>query len=150
MPPLEILAGQMEWAANNYAYNLDFIPDDKLNWKPAPTASSALEISEHAAVAIRGLLAVLSGTAPAADEAPQTRDAAKAQVKAAAAEYAAWVRTVKTGDLNRIIDTGGMGQMPLVQFATVPAIDFIHHHGQIAYIQTLLGDTQSHFAPMNG
>ncbi|HEX8553029.1 MAG TPA: DinB family protein [Abditibacteriaceae bacterium] len=148
MPPLEILAGQMEWASRNYAFNLDFVPDDKLNWKPAPTAGSALEITHHAAGAIRMLQAMMAGTTPTELPVPQTRDEAKEQVQSAAAEYATWVRTVKTEDLERIIDTGFAGKLPLGYLATFPGIDFIHHHGQIAYIQMLLGDTESHFVDL--
>jgi hypothetical protein len=138
--PLEILAGQMEWAGRNFAHNLDFVPDDKLNWKPAPTANSALEISHHAAGAIRGLQAMMTGETPATLEAPQNREEAKAQVQSAAEDYVAWARGVKAEDLGRIIDTGFMGELPLGYLATFPVVDFIHHHGQIAYIQYLLGD----------
>jgi hypothetical protein len=37
------------------------------------------------------------------------------------------------------------GTFPLARAASMPAFDLIHHHGQIAYIQTLLGDEESHF-----
>ena len=146
--PLEILAGQMEWAARNYAFNLDFVPDDKLSWKPAPTASSALEITHHAVGAIRGLQAMMTGETPAIPEAPQSRDEAKEQVQSAAADYVSWARGIKAEELGRVVDTGFMGEMPLGYLATFPVVDFIHHHGQIAYIQTLLGDAESHFAGM--
>ena len=47
MKPLEGLAETATWAGKNTAYNLQFIPADKLAWKPAPTAKSALEIAHH-------------------------------------------------------------------------------------------------------
>ena len=34
------------------------------------------------------------------------------------------------------------------RLAQLPAMDVLHHHGQLAYIQLLLGDTQSHFHDM--
>ena len=46
--PLELLAGQIDWAHKNINNNLDFIPEDKLNWKPAPESKSVLEIINHA------------------------------------------------------------------------------------------------------
>ena len=47
MTPIELIAGQLGWANANICNNIDFIPDDKLNWKPAPTSKSPLEIVEH-------------------------------------------------------------------------------------------------------
>ena len=153
MTPLEPIAGQLIWGGHNFANNLDFIPDAKLNWKPAPTASSALEIAQHAAAVTRSMQAMMSGEGDSQslmqnEPMPQTRDEAKAAIMDATANLAAYLRTLKAEDLGRIIHTGFMGDMPLGQFAVIPATDFIHHHGQIAYIQTLLGDTESHFATM--
>ncbi|HTE20118.1 MAG TPA: hypothetical protein VK689_17270, partial [Armatimonadota bacterium] len=59
MHPMEVPAQQMLWASKNAAYNLSFIPEDKLNWKPAPTANSALEIVNHVAFYIRAMIPVL-------------------------------------------------------------------------------------------
>ena len=42
MHPLDGLAGQTTFFSRNIGHNLDFIPDDKLDWKPAPSALSAL------------------------------------------------------------------------------------------------------------
>jgi hypothetical protein len=44
MNPMEVLAYQAEWAAKDTAHNLEFIPPEKLAWKPAPTAKSVLEM----------------------------------------------------------------------------------------------------------
>src|SRR5207302_9664670 len=78
--PLEALASQAEWAAKDFAHNLDFIPADKLAWKPAPTAKSALDIANESVGFAKGMLPMLSGgsftppnftpatTAPAAKE----------------------------------------------------------------------------------
>jgi hypothetical protein len=38
-----------EETAQVFLFNLDFIPDDKLSWKPAPDAKSVLEIINHLA-----------------------------------------------------------------------------------------------------
>lgn len=143
--PLEVVAGQTEWAGNNLAHNLDFIADDKLAWKPGGPALSALEVTHHAANAVRGLQAVMTGENPEKFEMPATREEAQQIIKAATAEYATWARSVSAEDAAKTISTGFMGDMPLARFAQVPAIDCLHHHGQIAYIQTLLGDTESHF-----
>ena len=61
MNPMEGMARQMNWVGRNTAHNLGFIPADKLNWKPAPTANSALEIIGHVVGFIKAMRPVLDG-----------------------------------------------------------------------------------------
>ena len=145
MNPMEGMARQMEWAGRNTAYNLDFIPDDKLGWKPAPTANSALEIINHVAGFITAMQPVLKGGefgAPGFTPATN-RQQAKDLITRSTREFAAALQTLTPEDLGRTINLP-FGQFPLARAASFPVVDLIHHHGQIAYIQTLLGDTESH------
>src|SRR5437660_285776 len=91
MSPLEGLARQAEWIAKNLAYNLDFIPADKLAWKPAPSAKSALDVANESVGFAKGMLPILRGgsfTRP--DFAPATTvQAAKELLIATGKEYAA-------------------------------------------------------------
>jgi uncharacterized damage-inducible protein DinB len=149
MNPMDGMAQQMTWAGSNTAYNLGFIPQDKLNWKPAPTANSALEIINHALLAIKGMTPVLGGGqfAPPQSAPVTTLKDAQEQIRGAAEQYAAALRRLTPQDLERKIDLP-FGSFTLAQAAGMPVVDLIHHHGQIAYIQTLLGDTESHFEGM--
>lgn len=146
--PLEGLAGQIVFFSRNIAYNLDFIPDDKLNWKPAPTANSALEVVQHLLGAQGRLRVLLTGGNPADAEiaTPQTRDEAKVALIASAEAYAATLRGLEPSSLGEVMTTR-MGSMPRAFVAGMAPADTIHHHGQIAYIQELLGDTETHFDP---
>ena len=149
MNPMEGMAQQMVWAGGNTAYNLGFIAQDKLNWKPAPTANSALEIINHELPFIRGMVPVLSGKefAPPHTAPVTTLKDAQEQIRSAAQEYAAALRRLTPADLERTVHLP-FGSFPLAQAASMPLVDLIHHHGQIAYIQTMLGDTESHFEGM--
>lgn len=145
MTPMEALAEQISWAGRNIAHNLDFIAADKLDWKPAPTASSALEIINHAAFWIRSALSVLEGGEGKAEFAPATnRDEAKQLISSSAESYAAKLRELKPQDLEGTAKHPFDG-IPLAHMMGMPVVDLIHHHGQIAYIQALQGDTESHF-----
>ena len=146
MNPMESLAIQAEWTARNLAYNLDFIPADKLAWKPAPTAKSALEIVNHTAGAFKGMQPVLSGGSygPAPFAPATTAAEARELIVGAATEYAAALRALSPEDLGKTVQLP-FGTFPLGRCATFPVFDVMHHHGQIAYIQTLLGDTEDHF-----
>jgi hypothetical protein len=60
--PLELIAGQIDWAHRNINHNLDFIPDDKLNWKPAPETKSVLEIINHATNTVHTFTHAITGS----------------------------------------------------------------------------------------
>ena len=148
MHPLQLLSDTVIWAGKNLAYNLDSIPDDKLNFKPAPDAKSALEISAEVVHVLQMFAAILQNQKPS--ETPvsfATRDEAKTALETASAAYGLLLLSLGANDL-----TGEMqlpfGAMPKSQAITLPVVDTIHHHGQIAYIQTILGDTESHFYEM--
>jgi uncharacterized damage-inducible protein DinB len=146
MSPLEVLAYQAEWCTKDTAHNLDFVPADKLAWKPAPTAKSTLDIVNEMVGFAKGMLPVLSGGSFArAEFAPATTlAAAKELLLAAGREYAQALRAVKAEDLERKVDLG-FATFSLGQAAGMPVIEFVHHRGQIVYIQTLLGDKEDHF-----
>lgn len=146
MHPLDGLAGQVTFFGANLAHNLDFIPDDKLDWKPAPTANSAMEIVRHVLGAQGRLSAMLSGINPdditIAD--PQTREEAKQALMESSQKYAAMLRGLDPATLSEMIEMR-FAKMPKAMIAGMAVADTIHHHGQIAYLQTMLGDTESHF-----
>ncbi len=148
METLEAMAGMLQWAGKNCAYNLDFIPDDKLSWKPAPEANSALEIVQHVGVALTMLRRGIAGEESRPDEValPASREEAKAQLVGWANACADTMRALKPEDFSRTVNLNGR-EFPMQRAVGIPLIDLVHHHGQIAYIQTLLGDTESHFDP---
>jgi hypothetical protein len=143
---LEALAYQAEWAAKDMAHNLDFIPADKLSWKPAPTAKSALDVANESVGFAKGMLPMLSGGSftPPNFTPATTAQAAKELLISTGKEYAQALRALRPEDMERKVDLG-FGTFPLAQAAGMPVIELVHHRGQVCYIQTLLGDTEDHF-----
>lgn len=146
---LEPLCTMAAWAARNTAYNLDFIPDDRLNWKPADSANSALEIVQHVGLAIQSMHRVLDGGewSPIPPPLPANREEAKQLLIESTDRYLERVRALTPEELSREVLIAGRFKFPLLRAATMPMVDLVHHHGQIAYLQTLLGDTDFHFMP---
>lgn len=146
MHPLEAAARLAEFAGNNVAYNLEFLPAEKLAWKPEPTAKSALEIVHHVSAFLTGMAGMLTGGTFTVTEEPAPTDLASAQARIRTAT-GTYVQALLGLDPARLGDPVELpfGTFPLARAATMPAFDLIHHHGQIAYIQTLLGDEESHF-----
>lgn len=123
-------------------FNLDFIPEDKLSWKPTPHAKSALEIVNHLAEYLSRISRRLGSPTP--EFVPATdRESAKQVLAASAERYLKAVR----GASSEALSAKFRPDMPLTLgwMITASTIDTIHHAGQIAYIQTLLGDNEIHF-----
>jgi hypothetical protein len=148
MHPLETFAGLVIWAGESAAYNLQFIPAEKLSWKPAPTANSAFEIVQHVCGALRSMQPVFAGGEWNWPEVPMPTTLAEAQemLTSTTQEYAAALRQVERPALTRmVVVSPAQVEVPLVRAASMPVVDMIHHHGQIVYIQALLGDAEFHF-----
>jgi uncharacterized damage-inducible protein DinB len=146
MDHLEVIAGQTRWAGKNIAYNLEFIPPEKLDWKPSPSAKSTLEIVNHLVGALKFLGAAISrGQSQPPEFKPATdRKSAQALIQEAANEYAQVLKGLAGSDFNRKVELP-FGTFPLSECMHFAVIDLFHHHGQIAYLQTIWGDTEDHF-----
>lgn len=145
---LEMLAGMAQWTGSNIAYNLAKIPADKLSWKPAPEANSALEIVNHLMMPLNEIPAMLEGGAPA-EFAPATDlESAQKLIRDAGERYAAFLRALAPQSLEGTVEMPFGATWPRERVASLPIFDLIHHHGQIAYIQMILGDAESHFEEM--
>ncbi|HVF85745.1 MAG TPA: DinB family protein [Abditibacteriaceae bacterium] len=140
----EAFASQMDWVGRNIAHNLSFIPDDKLNWKPAPTANSALEIINHLVPNILRLSDIISGGDGQFQVEPiTTREAAQAAIHHAADEYSIQVSKLSPEELERPVQLP-FGEVLCARACSIAVVEAINHHGQLTYIQTLLGDVESH------
>lgn len=141
--PSELIAGQLDWAHKNIGNNLDFVPADKLSWKPSPEAKSVLEIINHAAGTVHAFTSAIQGSVPA--ELPTATDSqsAKALVTQVVAAHQKVVAALTPSEMEQMVTTP-VGQLPKGFAAGLPVVEMINHHGQITYIQTLLGDKESH------
>jgi hypothetical protein len=141
--PLELIDGQIDWAHKNINNNLDFIPDDKLNWKPASEAKSILEIINHATNTVHTFTHSLTGSLKHDLEEATNREEAKALMTRVVQAHQKAVGALKSEELEQIVPTP-VGELPKGFVAGLPVIELVNHHGQITYIQSLLGDSKSH------
>lgn len=140
----ETLLTLFDVSIRSLVFNLDFIPGDKLDWKPAAEAKSALDIVNHLAEFLGSVSGHLDGRDSeviAVSEVTQ----AKQVLSQVAERFTLAVRHAPTSLLEENFHDG----MPFTNgwIATAAIMDAVHHHGQIAYIQTLLGDTEIHADP---
>ncbi len=141
--PLEQVAAQLDWAHKNINNNLDFVPEDKLNWKPAPEAKSVLEIINHATGTVHMFTHVLTGSHQHELQPATNRDEAKALLTQVVQAHQTTIAALTPTQLEEMVETP-VGQLPKAIAASLPVVELINHHGQLTYIQTLLGDGESH------
>ena len=146
MDAIQNVIGLVQWGSDNYIYNLGKLPAGKATWKPEPTAKSALEITTHMVAAFNGICGTLQGleNPPEAPE-PSTLEEAVHEFQTAVAKYIEMLEGFTDADLQGDVQMR-FGPFPRARVFTMPLVDLLHHHGQLAYIQTLLGDEEAHFA----
>lgn len=136
-----------------------FVPDDKLDWTPAPGAKSAIRIAAHTAVTAGNFAKMIRDRKlPIGEEIPEL------VARTAAAEEALIDRTEieslfrqNTDDVIAALDTlapeaiglrldSSLGwSMPMTFLMNLPGMHAMCHAGQIDYLQTCWGDWDVHF-----
>jgi uncharacterized damage-inducible protein DinB len=158
MTNLEPVARVVRWGVESMAFNLGQLPADKLNWKPNPESKSAMEVTGEVVGVMRmmlGLMKTGSFERPAGVEAtgegpiryaiPSSLEEAQRQLAETGEAFAAALE--KAGaELERPVQTP-FGTMLGSRVVLWGMIDLVHHHGQISYLQTLLGDKEMHSNP---
>lgn len=133
-------------------------PDDRLFWKPSPTARSVGEIVAHCAGSLRNITTQMKGTPfpiPTSAEANAaflahdaefgTREAVVEALQNECAAYLEYLETLSENDLGRSVTMPfGLGQVSLADFVMAGAQHTQSHNSQIEYIQTLYGDHNWH------
>jgi len=138
----ETLARLVTFVGRNIVENLKFIPEDKWDWKPGPDAKSASEILNHVLGLYETFNSAFGGRPFAAVvDIPE----AKAAILQATEDYARHVRTATPEKLEEAIEIVPGSVVPLKTIVSMAVIDICHHHGQLAYLQTLWSDNELHF-----
>jgi hypothetical protein len=136
-----------------------FVPDDKLNWTPTPTAKSAIRIAAHTALyAGRFARMIKSGKLPAHDNLEAwlaQRDAEEAAVtsrtemerifREGTDEVLAALDGVPPEAIDNILDSGFGWSVPMTWLMNLPASHTMSHAAQINYLQTCWDDQEVHF-----
>jgi hypothetical protein len=142
-------------AMNSFLHALSFVPADKLNWSPTPTAKSAFQIAAHCA-GYSGAFAVIIragkflpieeflAMVQSAIDGIATLEQAEAVLRKGIAETIAALDTVKPEQIDSMIEAPSLGQTPFTFFMTLPAYHLDGHTAQIDYLQTCWDDQEVH------
>lgn len=144
MADLKPLARIVRWGTASTIHNLGKLPEDKLDWKPEPTSKSALDVVAEVTGVMRMSMPLFQGEPMEYQPEPAaaTRDEAISRLQAASDTYVAALEAA--GDeLEQPVETP-FGTFWGTYSVVFGLIDLLHHHGQLTYLQSLLGDAENH------
>lgn len=144
MADLRPLARIVRWGTASTIYNLGKLPADKLDWKPEPTCKSALDVVAEVTGVMRMSMPLFQGGVMEyqPETAAATREEAIARLQEASDAYVAALEAA--GDeLEQPVETP-FGTFWGTYSVVFGMIDLLHHHGQLTYLQSLLGDAENH------
>jgi hypothetical protein len=136
-----------------------FVPDDKLDWTPTPTAKSAIRIAAHTALypaIFAGMIRARSLPAiddlarwleqrNAAETALTSRTEMERVFREGTEEVLAALDTLSAEEIGTSLDSGQGWSMPMTFLMNLPARHAHDHAAQIDYLQTCWGDQEVHF-----
>lgn len=139
---------------------LETTADDRLNWSPAPSARTPIQIAAHAAWAVRDIKETLDGrtfSVPSPAEAEPgfrefeaqfgTREQVAALLEENGAAYLQWLDALTPERLATTVEMPfGMGAVPMALALTFVTAHTRYHIAQIDYVQTIYGDRDWHMA----
>src|SRR5688500_13987781 len=148
MEDLKAAAWMLRYGARSLAHNLEFIPAERADWKPDPTAKSPLEVAAEVIRALYMYRPIFDGPDYPDPRPPlpqlATLEEARNLLLAAAEDYAAALEAAGP-ELDRPQAMPFGGVFRAYRAVCFPVMDLFHHHGQVCYLQSLLGDTETHW-----
>ena len=132
--------------ADYFVKTAEQISEDKANEKPSETAMSAREIVDHCTETNAAMGRMLGEDVPDYD--PSSAESFQKSLnvfQTSCDRLSETLANVPDERLEEEIETSGGNQMPLTRIMSIPAVHIGYHWGQLAYLQTLWGDTEDHF-----
>ncbi len=134
-------------------------PDDRLLWKPAPTARSPIALVVHSAMSTSHIQSWLTGTsfnAKSSAEAEElfhkeeafytSRETALQLLEEKSDAFLSWLDALTPSDLKNCGEAPfGLGTVEWSQGIFFPGLHMRDHAAQLEYVQTLYGDTDWHY-----
>lgn len=141
--PIALVNFYINWVTTNIINNLDYIPEDKLDWKPAPKAKSVYEIVNHFTGVVAKMTSSITGQPEPKLAEVSTKAEAKQLIQQVSDAHLDAINALTPEQMQETTKTPA-GEIPKGAAAGLPVVELLNHHGQITYIQTLLGDDESH------
>lgn len=137
---------RLQTQTNFFVQTAEQIPEYKANEKPSETAMSAREIVDHCTETNAAMGRMLGEDVPNYD--PSSAESFETALKVfqtSCDRLSETLANVPDDRLDEEVETSGGQAMPITRIMSIPAVHVGYHWGQLAYLQTLWGDTEDHF-----
>jgi hypothetical protein len=160
---METLVGSCKesavWGMEHFIKVFSFVPEEKLNWTPFPSAKSAMQIAAHTAI-YAGVFAKMmrDRKLPKGDEIPgfvarnnaaayaiSSRAEMESAFRKGTEEVIAALDALTPEAIGLTLDSGLGWTMPMTFLMKLPGVHAIGHTAQIDYLQTCWDDQDVHF-----
>jgi DinB superfamily len=152
--PVEAAVTELEQVRAQLLRALENTPDDRLNWSPAPTARTPLQLVAHSSYSLGFIQAMFAGSpypTPTMAEADaeflemDSKITNRAQAielfESKCAAFVDFLRGLNQEDLQRMTDLPfNLGSTPLEAILGVGSMHTRSHFSQLDYLQTCYGD----------
>lgn len=148
IPQLEAEATGARMARERFVYGLSKVPDDRLNWSPAETAKTPLQIAADLAAGLQSFFVPIIATKalPSMEGSqgalPTSREDVNVALTNAFDALDAAIDGTKAEDLSHPIPTPQVpgGTLPLAVWIGMALTMCSYFQGQLNYVQTAYGD----------
>jgi hypothetical protein len=153
----DYIVGQIEAAAKEFFRNARAVPEDKLDWSPMDAGRSVLDQCREIAMTPTWAHDILTEKPMEWSEesiaALKELQASWTTVDACEAQFRERLETMKAAFLafpdarleeTRFLPYDGGRQFTYIEMMDYPRWNLNYHYGQVAFIQTLLGDKEMH------
>ncbi|MFB6286538.1 MAG: DinB family protein [Candidatus Bipolaricaulia bacterium] len=137
---------RLQAQADFFVKTAEAIPEEKADDRPAETAMSAREIVDHCTESNAAMGRMLGEDVPDYD--PSSADSFQKALQVfqtSCDRLSQTIASVPDERLEETVETGGGGSMPMKRILSIPSAHVGYHWGQLAYLQTIWGDTEDHF-----
>lgn len=140
----------------HFLRNFSHVPEERLSWKPAPEAKSALQVAAHTACHMSRFakmirekqlprpddLESLLASWRQEEEAVTTREEMESLFLSGTEEVLAALDSLTEEDIDLVLDSGMGWTASMKWLVALPAWHITLHLGQIDYLQTCWGDLE--------
>ncbi len=155
-PAVAEASGKFERAKSRLLKLLEKTPEDRVNWSPAPTARTPVELVAHAGLSIHSIHNSLMGEsmnftstddfdakAREFEKGYTSRDEVVEYFTGTCTAYETWLNGL-TDDFLGTMWNSPFGEFPMAMSIQFPALHTEGHVAQLEYLQTTYGDRVWH------
>ncbi len=153
-PEVDATLKSLAMARSRFNYGLECVPDDRLDWSPGGLARTPLQLADRLTTVLRFVCHLLTErafpTTRVVVEPATSREVAKQQVDAVAAEVVAIIQRLTEDDMDATMPAPWSDAVPVRLFVFNLPYLYGYFQGQLNMLQLAYGDDKANIPPGYG